>query len=336
MSWEKPGRLDHRGEHFSSLGRCDAVLDRRSVEYHLQNSDIWAMSFRLILTAILILPSIALAIEPDWNFVQKRLRQEGFKKDFVKMLKETYEPEGFNRVLELNVLLFLRKFDDHGVQVSRSAARTIKAFMGAHKKALEGARKDHGVEPSVIATLLWLESRHGENQGKFHVPSVYLHLLQAPRKEVVKYLKENTGQFTPHVGPKELQRIEDRTKTKSEWAIEELRALQKMYKADKQLVKHLRGSFAGAFGMPQFIPSSYTKWARTSRKNRAADLARAIDSIHSVAYYLKDNGWKRNKEKTYVKALLKYNNSLDYANAILKLAKQVDKTRMPALDRKEN
>lgn len=289
------------------------------------------MILRPFLLILILFPVIASAIEPDWNYVQKRLRKEGFKKDFVKMLKQTYEPDGFNRVLELNVLLFLRKFDDHGVQVSKSAARTIKAFMSQNKKALEGAEKDHGVKPSVVATLLWLESRHGENQGKFHVPSVYVHLLQAPRKEVVKYLKENTGQFTPHVGPPELKKIEDRTKSKSEWALEELRALQKMYKVDKELVRNLRGSFAGAFGMPQFIPSSYAKWARTSRKRKAPDLARAVDSIHSVAYYLKDNGWKKNREKTYVPALLKYNNSLDYANAILKLAKDVEKTRMPAM-----
>jgi membrane-bound lytic murein transglycosylase B len=49
-----------------------------------------------------------------------------------------------------------------------------------------------------------------------------------------------------------------------------------------------------------------------------------------VAYYLKDNGWRKGRDKTFVKALMKYNNSMDYAQAILKLAGKVDGRRAPA------
>ena len=81
--------------------------------------------------------------------------------------------------------------------------------------------------------------------------------------------------------------------------------------------------------MPQFIPSSYNHWARSPQKKAVPDLLKAKDAIYSVAYYLRDNGWRRNKSKTHVKALMKYNNSSDYANAILKLARMSESANTP-------
>lgn len=261
---------------------------------------------------------------PDWKYVEAQLKKAKFKKTFIKALKETYEPKHFQQTVELNVLLFLRKHDDHGVQVSKDAAETVKAFMSANSKSLTLAEKEHGVSKSVIASLLWLESRHGVNQGRFHVPSVYLHLLQTPRPEVVAHLKRASHHFAPVITPKNLAEIEKRTLKKQKWALEELTALQKIHDKDAKLIRSLRGSFAGAFGIPQFIPSSYLRWARSPNKSGSPDLNRAQDAIQSVAFYLKDNGWKRGRDKTFVKALMKYNNSNDYAQAILKLAAKVD------------
>lgn len=260
----------------------------------------------------------------DWGYVELVLKRNGFKDDFIRSLYQTYEPKSFQQVVELNVLLFLRKTDYHGSQVSTDAVETVKHFMEANRTALKSAEKQNGVSSSVIASLLWMESRHGVNQGKFHVPSVFIHLLQAPRPDVIEYLQANTGKFAPYVTPKERKKITERTKQKADWALAELKSLQKMHDRDKALVRNLRGSFAGAFGIPQFIPSSYVKWAKAAKKKSTPDLTRPPDAIHSVAFYLKDNGWKKGKEKTYEKALLRYNNSKDYANAILKLASQVD------------
>jgi len=262
--------------------------------------------------------------KPDWKYVETQLNKAKFKKSFIKALKESYESQHFQQTVELNVLLFLRKRDDHGVQVSKDAVETVKAFMSAHRASLAAAEKQHGVSASVIASLLWLESRHGENRGRFHVPSVYLHLLQTPRPEVVAHLKRASHHFAPMITKKNLADIEARTLKKSAWALEELRALQKIYAKDAKLVRDLRGSFAGAFGIPQFIPSSYLRWARTQNKSVSPNLDRAQDAIQSVAYYLKDNGWRKGRDKSYVKALMKYNNSNDYAQAILKLSEKVD------------
>lgn len=275
--------------------------------------------------------SAALAAKPDWAYVEKRLKKASFKPLFIREMKKLYEPGDFTQVLELNVLLFLRKSDYHGTQVTDSAVEEVKSFMIEHQHVLQKAEADHEVRAAVVASLLWIESRHGQNQGRFHVPSVYLHLLQASRPPVVRHLKAQAPRFADDRGDgaisrKQFREIEKRVKKKADWALEELRALEKAHRWKWTIATRLRGSFSGAFGMPQFLPSSYVRWARSQTPPAAPDLTKAADAIQSVAYYLHDHGWRGNNAGTHVEALMQYNNSRDYAKAILALADRVEKS----------
>ena len=126
-----------------------------------------------------------------------------------------------------------------------------------------------------------------------------------------------------------------RTKRKAAWALDELRALEKFYKKDKKMVSELQGSFAGAFGIPQFIPSSYFTYSRPLKKGAVADLYSPDDAISSVSNYLKKTGWNSKKRTRKMKALMHYNNSEDYAESILQLSEQITaiKTKTSANDR---
>lgn len=264
------------------------------------------------------------APEPSWKFIEKKLEREGFSKNFIRDISAAYEPRDFTQVLELNVLLFLRKSDYHGIQVNTEAERAVKQFSVANKSVLKKARKKNQVPPEVVSSLLWIESRHGRNTGDFHVPSVFLHLIQAPRVSVQNYLLSRTGKFaTDPVTPAQEKRVVERTHQKSRWAIDELRAIEKVYKWKWRMGRDFRGSFSGAFGIPQFLPSSYVKWARSTKPAAQPNLSAPGDAIMSVSYYLKDHGWNDKEADTQFEALMKYNNSSDYANAILSLASRV-------------
>lgn len=254
------------------------------------------------------------------DFIEKKLRREGFSKPFIRDVMKSYEPDDFAQVIELNVLLYLRKSNYHGTQVTDEATKAVDRFQSKYSQSLARAEKKYDVPSSVIASLLWIESRHGKNVGRFHVPSVYLHLIQAPRKVVQNELLSSTHRYTEATTPEDHREIVRRTRVKAAWAISELRAIEKIHRWKWKIGREFRGSFSGAFGMPQFLPSSYVRWARSVNPKAQPDLTKPADAVLSVAHYLREHGWKNDDPKSGFDALMKYNNSRDYANAILHLS----------------
>ncbi|HPU23830.1 MAG TPA: lytic transglycosylase domain-containing protein, partial [Candidatus Kapabacteria bacterium] len=79
------------------------------------------------------------------------------------------------------------------------------------------------------------------------------------------------------------------------------------------------GSWAGAFGIPQFLPSSYVKYAIDGNNDGVVDLFNLSDAVFSVANYLKSHGWGEMLSEQR-KAIFAYNNSTAYVDAVMKLA----------------
>jgi membrane-bound lytic murein transglycosylase B len=88
------------------------------------------------------------------------------------------------------------------------------------------------------------------------------------------------------------------------------------------------GSFAGALGISQFIPSSVLRFAQDGNKDGQINLFDHEDAIMSIAYYLKQHGWKpglsRNEQ---FRIVLTYNHSEYYAETILKVAERLSESQ---------
>ena len=86
----------------------------------------------------------------------------------------------------------------------------------------------------------------------------------------------------------------------------------------------IRGSYAGAIGIPQFMPSNIISLGVDGDKNGRVDLFNHPDAILSVANYLHRYGWKPglDKEKAY-RVLFYYNHSKYYVNTLLQIAKRL-------------
>ncbi len=261
--------------------------------------------------------------EPSWSFVRNQLKLANFSEPFIKALAKDYDTSAFEEVVRLNVLLFLKKSDYHGPQINDQAVSETSLFAKENKATLTKAQKTYGVPGQVVASLLYLESRYGKNSGHFHVPSVYLDLVQAPRTEVQAYLLTQTHRYSESITPEQKKEIIARTHRKARFALEELHALERVFKWNWKLGTDFRGSFSGAFGMPQFLPSSYLSFARAIAPKTQPNLDEADDAIMSVAFYLKQHGWRAADPTSRVKALMAYNNSADYANAILALSEKL-------------
>ncbi|WP_413287728.1 lytic murein transglycosylase [Bdellovibrio sp. HCB337] len=266
------------------------------------------------------------------TWVRKELTRMGLSKGFIDESLKQYDTDTFKMVLTLNLMGFMQPPGQHMNHVTPEAVRAAKKFVGANKKAFDLAEKKYKVPPSVISSLIWIETRHGEDVGRFHTVSVFLHLLQADmkqnREELTKLAiqkNKKDGRFTT-ARIKEL--MPERTKKKAQWAREQIIALAAIRKNKHLNIKTLRGSYAGAFGLPQFIPSSYRDYAKSFKAKATPNLYKPSDAIMSVAYYLSKSGWKNRKSSAKVTALMKYNNSRDYADSILAISKKATPNRV--------
>jgi membrane-bound lytic murein transglycosylase B len=134
-------------------------------------------------------------------------------------------------------------------------------FMQEHRARLEKAHKETGVAPEYVVAIIGVETYYGRITGKFRVLDALATLAfdYPPRGE---YFRKELAQFIA------LSREE---------AVDPLTAL---------------GSYAGAMGAGQFMPSSYRAYAVDGSNDKQRNLfADWDDVIASVANYFKKHGW---------------------------------------------
>jgi len=295
------------------------------------------MRFTLSLLFILLLvpssfarPGQAPKMTANKAWAEAELLRMGLSKSFTAETIANYEPQSFHTVVSLNLLGFLAPAGQHMNHVTAEAVAEASKFIKENQVAFSKAQKTYKVPADVISSLLWIETRHGEDVGDFHTVSVFVHLLQADlakNKKILTKLALDKNKKEARFTTKEIRKLMvERTKKKSQWAREQLIALAAIRKQKHLDIKTLRGSYAGAFGLPQFIPSSYREYATSLKPKAVPNLSTTADAIMSVANYLSESGWKNKNQESHVEALMKYNNSRDYADSILEISKKVPRT----------
>lgn len=253
--------------------------------------------------------------------VIEKLTSKGVSKDFIEKIVNHPNTEFNERFVKINVTGFLNKAD-YSSHYNNLSVNKSKEFLKNNIELLELAELKYGVPKEVITSVLWVETRHGNFLGNSHVASVYLSTALCSEQ---KYIDMNIQNLREKFkGSKdELTALEtkiyERSNKKSNWAIEQIIALEKIDKISPISSLDLKGSWAGAFGISQFIPSSYVSWAVDGDGDGEINLFNLHDAVFSVANYLKSNGWGESNEARRA-AVFHYNNSNAYVDAVLKLA----------------
>jgi membrane-bound lytic murein transglycosylase B len=142
-------------------------------------------------------------------------------------------------------------------------------FWQTHRSALERAEREYGVPASVIVGIIGVETLYGQNTGNFRI-------LDA--------LATLTFHF-PSAHPRAAAR---QAFFQSE--LEQFLLLTSRSGADPLAIQ---GSYAGAMGLPQFMPSSWAKFAVDFDGDGRIDLfGSPQDAIGSVANYFKAFDWR--------------------------------------------
>ena len=115
-------------------------------------------------------------------------------------------------------------------------------------------------------------------------------------------------------------------KRRSEFFTDELITLLKLIESNKVDYKSLYGSWAGAFGFFQFMPSTINNYAIDYNNDQNVNLKNNIDAFASAANYLSKIGWKKD-EPCYQKIELKDNIPTKYLNTSARKIKNKKKLK---------
>ncbi|HEU4603791.1 MAG TPA: lytic murein transglycosylase B [Steroidobacteraceae bacterium] len=138
-------------------------------------------------------------------------------------------------------------------------------YWDLHERDLRRAQAQYGVPAEVILGILGVETAFGRNTGSFRVVDVLATIaFDGPRRQ--DYFRD------------------------------ELKELLLLAHERGMDPLSLKGSYAGAVGLPQFMPSSYRKLAVDFDEDGVIDLnGSPADAIGSVASYLQSYGWTPNE-----------------------------------------
>jgi membrane-bound lytic murein transglycosylase B len=151
-----------------------------------------------------------------------------------------------------------------------------RAFLAEHRDELARAEAKYGVPAEVIVSIIGVETNYGRNTGSYPVlDALYTLAFAYPRSG----------------DPAKLDR-ENRREAFFRGELAQLFALGKETGLD---ITTLKGSYAGAMGWGQFMPSSYREFAVDGNGDGKRDLFNNLDDVFaSIAnYFAKKGGWER-------------------------------------------
>ena len=135
-------------------------------------------------------------------------------------------------------------------------------FIKKYQKIFDTVEKTYGVPSAYIAAIIGIETMYGRNVGRYRVFDNLVTLA----------FEENR---------------------RNRFFKKELKKFLHLAQREGFNPRNVKGSYAGAIGMGQFMPSNYEAYGVDYDADGRITLQKAGDAIASVANYFKKNGWKK-------------------------------------------
>jgi len=206
----------------------------------------------------------------------------------VKFLPKVLEYDRYQPEFYENTFTYIKK------RTNRNKVKKGLALYKQEKKIIDKIEKEFSVEKELLLSLMGIETNFGKYLGKMDIISSLATL---------SYDKRRRDFFT-----------------------NELLTLLNL--VDQKVINKdiLFGSWAGAFGNFQFMPSTIKNYAIDHNKNEIVELKDINDSFASAANYLNKIGWKKNTP-CYIKIKLKDNIPKKYLNSSARNIKNKKKVK---------
>ncbi len=248
-----------------------------------------------------------------------RLCQDGFDPDFL----FTLFSDGRADVIPDRMMISLGSKENpnwYTPFLQPDSIHLAKSFLIQNLKFLRKVERQFKVDKEVIVAILLVESKFGENAGRHRVIPTLASMAIIDREDnlVSNYLI--LKELDPELS---FDCIENSAKRRAAWAYHELKCFLTIIRDEKIDPLDIKGSYAGAVGMAQFIPSSYLSFA-LSKKSFENWMSSKDEAILSIANYLKLSGWRKNLSGARKRKILWfYNHSDPYIDTVLQIADRI-------------
>jgi membrane-bound lytic murein transglycosylase B len=216
--------------------------------------------------------------------------REAFTHDEIKIHKEIAEK--FARPYEKKTWKVYRK-----IFVKDSRINAGAKFYKENIELIKSVSSEYRVDPFIIVTIAGIESNYGSHHSQYSVfNSLYSQIHDMPKR--------------------------------AKWASKELAEFIKYCFNDQLDPQEIGGSYAGAFGFGQFIPSSFNNYSVDFNEDGVRQPYDWPDVLASIANYLRRNGYKPNsnnydRDGDIWKSIYAYNHANNYVMAVLELRNEI-------------
>jgi peptidoglycan lytic transglycosylase B len=247
----------------------------------------------------------------------RSLEQLGFERREVADVFYDSRLRKLERVVSVNALnpdsadIYEQFTEPYAIQLARR-------FQRRHWEQLEAVEREYGVPKQTLVAILLVETQFGRAKLRYRVLEVLTTLAVEGRPAAVERYYDRIKARNPDV---QKEWLSSRLMEKAQFAFEELVAALSMFRNNLAHLYEVRGSYAGAIGMPQFLPSSYLRYAVDGNGDGRVDLNDLDDALPSIANYLYAHGWSQDADfQQRWRAVWEYNHSEHYVRTIFEIA----------------
>jgi len=274
----------------------------------------------IVINIILLCPPSGYTGEPQRRLVEQLLIAEGLDPSQAQRIMQDPRISIRSDIVIKNLFFSSAKGTADKPDVMEVDQRQIKlgrAFIKEHADVLSVVENRFGASPRIITAILIIESRLGAHPMPYNVVNAYVNLAFVLDPGYWKELQDLYAHAYPQLYD---EATLTRAQRKAKWAVSELCYL--VYIANHLGIDPLTitGSFAGALGPAQFIPSSFWIFGIDGDSDGTASPFNLADAILSMGSYLKKYGWREDASlEQKRKAIWHYNRSDVYVNTVMML-----------------
>lgn len=265
---------------------------------------------------------LAAARDKGWSFMVEKLADTGVSRG------SAAHAFGDPRMPAFDGLLFgLNPRESHSMYrgfLSASSAASAEKCAAAHAPALRSAERLHGVDASVVAAIMHVETHCGRNTGKSMVLHRLARLAMANEpRNVARNLARYSGK-SGVIEPELAEQVRSRARYLEGIFYPQVVATFEIARQEGIDPIALRGSGAGAFGYVQFLPMNYFAFGTDANGDGRISLYQPADAAASAARFLASYGWKPGiKHEKKRQVIWHYNRSDAYIDTVLALASNI-------------